>query len=184
MVFNHDDKALSFVDVEIDGITPCLIHRLSGERYHTVVDKALVQDLSHVSKNKGWSGFDWKSLCKNHQLEVYKLMVQGDATIQGLICLEVDENWVEVHLVESAPWNIGSSNKEFIGVGAHLFAIACRRSFELGFEGFVSFRAKTSLIEHYVNDIGAYLMHPRQNRMVIETARSRYLVDNYFGEGL
>lgn len=41
---------------------------------------------------------------------------------------------MEVYLVENAPWNIGSERQEFIGVGAHLFAIACKRSFEAGCE--------------------------------------------------
>jgi hypothetical protein len=33
--------------------------------------------------------------------------------------------WVEVTLVESAPWKMGSETQEFIGVGPQIFAIPC-----------------------------------------------------------
>ncbi|MCG5252374.1 hypothetical protein MCW62_13745, partial [Brevibacillus agri] len=60
-----------------------------------------------------------------------------------------NELWVDVYVAESALWNIGSAKKEFVGVGPHLFAIACKKSFDLGFGGWVAFFAKTNLIEHY-----------------------------------
>ncbi|MGF9820042.1 hypothetical protein [Brevibacillus agri] len=66
-----------------------------------------------------------------------------------------NELWVDVYVAESALWNIGSAKKEFVGVGPHLFAIACKKSFDLGFGGWVAFFAKTNLIEHYVQSLRA-----------------------------
>lgn len=88
---------------------------------------------------------------------------------------------MEVYLVENAPWNIGSERQEFIGVGAHLFAIACKRSFEAGCEGYVAFDAKTGLVDYYVHALRAEAMGA--NRLFIATPRTKQLVDTYFEEG-
>lgn len=76
---------------------------------------------------------------------MYKLVVKGDGSIQGLISLQPVENYIDMHLIEKAPNNYGRS-KKFLGVAGNLVAFACKMSFELGFEGFVGFTAKTQLI--------------------------------------
>jgi len=68
------------VDIEIDDLTPCLIHRLSGERYETKVERLALNDLPFVSNKAGWIGFKWSAFM-NGSFEVYKLRVQGDTTI-------------------------------------------------------------------------------------------------------
>jgi hypothetical protein len=52
-----------------------------------------------------------------------------------------------MHLIESAPFNIGR-NKIYYGVPGNLVAFACKLSFERGGEGYVSFLSKTRLIGH------------------------------------
>ena len=47
-----------------------------------------------------------------------------------------------------------------------------------GFEGFISFTAKTKLIEHYENTLGAY--HFGNHLMIINTKAAEYLIDKYF----
>ncbi|WP_229725165.1 hypothetical protein [Hymenobacter baengnokdamensis] len=59
-----------------------------------------------------------------------------------------------MHLVESANFNKGS-NKVYLGVLANLVAFACRWSFELGYDGFVSFDSKSALKTHYKEALGA-----------------------------
>lgn len=99
-----------------------------------------------------------------------------------MICLEPKESWVEVHLVENAPWNIGTLSQKFRGVEAHLFAIACKRSFERGTDGFVAFQAKTNLVEYYVKSLQAARIGV--NRLYIGTKQAKLLVDTYFkGKG-
>lgn len=80
-------------------------------------------------------------------------------------------------LVESAPFNIGK-NKLYEGVAGNLVAYACKVSFQHGFAGFVSFTAKTRLIQHYEKTLGAY--HFGGHRMIIPTAAAEILVDKYF----
>jgi hypothetical protein len=57
-------------------------------------------------------------------------------------------------------------------------AYACKISFQRGFEGYVSFTAKTKLIDHYEKTLGAY--HFKNNRMIIDTQAARILVENYY----
>jgi hypothetical protein len=64
------------------------------------------------------------------------------------------------------------------GVAGNLVAYACKLSFQNGLDGFVSFTAKTKLIEHYANTLGAYLLSG--NRMVIPEISAKTLVDKYF----
>ncbi|MEK4438998.1 hypothetical protein [Paenibacillus sp. FSL K6-2862] len=104
-------------------------------------------------------------------------MVQGSPEIQGLISFEKSEGYVSISLVESAPWNIGNE-KQFIGVGAHLFAIACKYSFDQGFDGVVAFTAKTKLLKHYQETLGAVVIGG--HLMAIETPQAHVLVSKYF----
>jgi hypothetical protein len=80
--------------------------------------------------------------------------------------------------VESAPWNI--EGKTFLGVGPHLFAIACKESFDLGFDGFVTFVAKTQLVDHYVKALSAKILNPKTRQLVIDTEAAKQLVSTYF----
>ena len=80
-------------------------------------------------------------------------------------------------LIESAPFNLGR-NKIYEGVGGNLVAFACKVLFQSGFEGFVSFTAKTKLIEHYEKTLGAY--HFGNHLMILETKVSTILLEKYF----
>ena len=108
---------------------------------------------------------------------MYKLVVKDDTTIQGLISLEPYENYIEMHLIETAPHNYGKS-KKYLGVPGNLVAFACKMSFELGFDGYVGFAPKTQLIQHYINTLGAELIF--RNRMRISTNSAKKLVDSYY----
>jgi hypothetical protein len=80
-------------------------------------------------------------------------------------------------LVESAPFNIGK-NKLYEGVAGNLVAFACKLSFQYGFDGFVSFTAKTRLIHHYEKTLGAF--HFGGHRMIIPSRSAEILVNKYF----
>lgn len=69
----------------------------------------------------------------------------------------------------------------FIKVAGNLVAYACKLSFQFGFEGFegfVAFTAKTKLIHHYEDTLGAY--HFGGHKMIIPTHSARNLVNKYF----
>jgi hypothetical protein len=88
------------------------------------------------------------------------------------------DNYIEMHLIETAPHNKGI-NREFSGVAGNLVAFACKTSFDLGFEGFVAFTAKTKLIDHYAETLGAQLIYGHE-RMGIFTEAAKKLVDSYY----
>ncbi len=177
---NDLDSFDQAIDILIDGITPCLTHRLSGENYKTTFLPLTLNDLqTKINQAEGWINFDWSKELSRPERLVFKLQVVGSHEIQGLISLRLADGFVFVHLVENAPWNVGSASKEFIGVGAHLFAIACKISFDYGFEGYVSFEPKTVLFGHYIRELGA--QHAGRF-LVINSAAANRLVTTYFPE--
>lgn len=82
-----------------------------------------------------------------------------------------------MHLIESASFNLGKE-KVYIGVPGNLVAFACRLSFHRGFDGYVAFTAKTKLIDHYVNTLGAE--NVGGHLMVISRQSALKLIDKYF----
>ena len=87
------------------------------------------------------------------------------------------EDHVFMHLIESAPYNIGKG-KKYLGVCGNLTAYGCKLSMEYGFGGVVAFISKTALIPHYEKTLGA--VHLGGNRMAIFEPNARDLIDNYF----
>ncbi len=82
-----------------------------------------------------------------------------------------------MHLIESAKFNRGQG-KIYKGVAASLVAFACKISFEKGYDGVVAFAAKSQLIEHYKQTLGAKQF--AGNKMYIETKEALNLVKQYF----
>lgn len=60
-----------------------------------------------------------------------------------------------------------------------MFAIAAKLSFEIGFEGYVSFTAKTGLIEHYKRTLLAKRIGNTQ-KMYLDTFAAKALIETYF----
>jgi len=102
--------------------------------------------LKQITKKNGWN-FNWKTELENNIKEVYKLTIVGNTNIvQGLVSLTKNSDHIYMDLLENAPFNLGR-NKLYEGVAGNLVAYACKISFQNGFEGYVSFTAKTQLIE-------------------------------------
>lgn len=163
----------------IDKITNSIEHATTGKKFDTQVLLLKSLDLKAIIKKDGWH-FDWKAESKNKGRQLFKLVIRGNDCIQGLLSFQPMENYIEMHLIEAAPHNYGSS-KKYIGVPGNLVAFACKRSFELGFDGFVVFTAKTRLIQHYIDTLGAELIF--KHRMRISGNASKNLVNLYFKNG-
>lgn len=162
---------------EIDKLTRSIENVVTGDSFPTVVLPMTKEDLKTVTRKNGWL-FNWKKEFKTRGRAVCKLtIVDNPHVIQGLVCLEPETDHVVMHLVESAPFNLGR-NKVYAGVLGNLVAYGCKRSFELGFEGNLAFISKTSLIQHYEATLNA--IHYGKGRMIVNTAAARYLVDKYF----
>jgi len=165
------------IDIEIDKLTNSIENVITGDRFQTDVSLIDKNDVKSITKNDGWL-FNWKSEYKQPDRDVYKLTIKGNPdVIQGLISITEREDHVYLHLIESAPFNLGR-NKVYLGVPGNLVAFICRISFHRGFEGYVSFTAKTQLIEHYQKNLGA--ISAGGQLMVINTDAALELIDKYF----
>jgi len=173
-VKKREEKGLDF---RIDKLTNSIENIVTGDSFTTDVALVSLEDLKPITKKNGWV-FDWKYELKQPKREVYKLTITNNLDIiQGLMSLEIRSDHVYMHLVESAGFNKGKS-KMYAGVPGNLVAFACRLSFQRGFEGNVSFIAKTQLIEHYEEMLGAF--HFGGRVMIIETKAAIKLIDRYF----
>ncbi len=170
------------MDILIDKFSPCLEDARTGKIVPTIYAKATKNELSSL---KGWN-FNWLDGSLN-ECDVYKLCIAGNETIQGLVAVKDFKRDMAVYvtIAESAPHNIGK-NKQFIGVGGHLFAIAAKISMDKGYGGFVFMDAKnTELVEHYSKTLGAILLgRPHPYRMFIDEENAAKLLETYtFEEG-
>ncbi|HCQ11920.1 hypothetical protein [Flavobacterium sp.] len=161
----------------IDKLTDSILNTISGDSFQTEVSRLTSLDLKTVIKKNGWN-FDWKIEFNDIQKEVYKLtIVNNSKIIQGLLSITIEQDHIYMNLLESSPFNIGK-NKLYEGVAGNLVAFACKVSFQKGYDGFVAFNAKTNLIKHYEENLGAY--HFKGQRMIIETEAATKLVRKYF----
>lgn len=165
------------LDFIIDRLTNSVQNTISGDSFQTEISRLTITDVKQITKKGGWQ-FNWKTELADNPKEVYKLTIVNNPGItQGLISLTIRPDHILMDLVESAPFNIGK-NKLYEGVAGNLVAYACKLSFQYGFDGFVSFTAKTRLIEHYEKTLGAY--HFGGHRMIIPTQSAEKLIEKYF----
>jgi hypothetical protein len=164
----------------IDKITNSIEDAITGKSLDTDVLLLIVTDLKTVLKKHGWR-FNWKSEFKYEERQLYKLVIKEETSIQGLLSLQPAENYIEMYLIETAPHNYGHS-KKYVGVPGNLVAFACKTSFDFGYEGFVGFTAKTQLIQHYIDTLGAELIF--RDRMAISGNSAKKLVNSYYNNYL
>lgn len=160
------------VDILIDQFTECLIERLSG----VTVETRYIKRNIPLSREEcdGWK-FNWNTTLENGY-SVYELFVEGCSIVQGRISLKIEGGVANIDIAETAPHNYGHEGK-YVGVGAHLFAIACKESLDAGFDGVVAFDSKSNLVEYYIKALGAVEIYPR--RLVIFEEAAKKLLDRY-----
>ena len=170
------------ISIEIDGLTNCLVNRATNEECDTQyrrISKTITKADAEKLMANGWL-FDW-SVPHSNGYEIYELLIKGSEERQGLIALKHirDQLYTHVDLVASAPMNRGK-NGIYQGVGAHLFAIACKLSWNAGNEGFVQFKAKSNLVEHYRQTLKAQNIDDQN--MFIDSYAALTLIKKYFSE--
>lgn len=94
--------------------------------------------------------FDWELEIQN---EVFKLESIEDKEIIGLMSImNIGEEYrIHINLLESSIPNRGKG-KQIENIAHCLIAFACKQSFSLGYDGFVSLYPKTELIEYYMKE--------------------------------
>jgi hypothetical protein len=169
-------KKKNYIDVEIDKLTNSIENTLTGEVFDTEVTQLKLADTRQIKK-KEWV-FDWVKEIKDEGKYVYKLTTVSNPDImQGLISLEYKDDHIFMHLIENAKFNKGR-NKVYFGVPGNLVAFACKLSFDKGQDGFLAFDAKSALIKHYEESLGAIQF--KGLRMVINSQAAIKLVRQYF----
>ncbi len=164
-------------DFHVDKLTNSIENVVSKDSFKTDILPLSPKDLKTISKKNGWR-FNWADEFKDPDRTVYKLVIVNNVDIiQGLISLTPEHDNVFMHLIETAPFNFGK-NKMYEGVPGNLVAFACRQSFLRGTDGYVSFRSKTKLIEHYTETLGA--IHYGGHLMIINTDAALKLIQKYF----
>jgi hypothetical protein len=173
---NTSDLGLDFV---IDKLTNSIENVQTGDNFPTEISLLNSAEIKSITKKNGWN-FNWKTEFKKPERDIYKLTIVGNPKIiQGLVSLEVKKDHVYMHLIESAKFNIGK-DKVYLGIPGNLVAFACKLSFQRGGDGYVSFTAKTKLIDHYIDTLGA--IHFGGHLMVITTESALKLIGKYFKE--
>ena len=164
-------------DFEIDKLTNSIENSLTGELFETEVKRMHSHESNHIKKSD-WI-FDWHKEFLDPTKEIYKLTtINNPKIIQGLICFQDKQDHLFLSLIENAKFNKGKS-KVYKGVAGNLVGFSCKISFEKGYNGVVSFVAKSKLIEHYRLTLGAK-QFGGGNRMFIDTKESIALVKQYF----
>lgn len=162
--------------IRIDRLTNSLRNVRTGDIFDTEFYRVTDNDVPLLQTN--WS-FDWIQEMNAVGAEVWKLVIVHNPTIiQGLLSISDRQDHVFVNLVENSYFNLGK-NKVYEGVDGNLFAFACKRSFEIGSEGLVSFIAKSRLVRHYEQMLGAVRLGSSL-RMIIDTPQAEKLCKRYF----
>ncbi len=165
------------LEIEIDSLTNSILNTISGDSFPTDVHPVTIADLKNTTKKNGWL-FDWTSEYRMTNRQLYKLTIRNNPDIiQGLLSISDSEDHFYIHLVESAPFNIGQK-KLYQGVPGNLFAFSCKISWDKGYQGFVSFTSKTKLIDHYEKMLGA--TNVGGNKMIIFPKEALLLIKKYF----
>ncbi len=163
------------IDIKIDKLTNSIENTISGEIFTTSI-------LLFKKREKGFLAnkwvFNWNKELSYSDREVYKLVTEENPEIiQGLISIEDKNDHIFMHLIENVFFNKGAG-KLYAGVAGNLIAFACKRSYELGYEGIVSFISKTKLIHHYEKTLGAKQF--KGNYLFIDTPEAISLIRRYF----
>lgn len=164
------------LDFEVDKLTNSIENLATGEVFDTEIVRVTEGNIKQIKKTD-WQ-FNWHKELKDKSKEVYKLTtVNNPAIIQGMVSIEDKHDHLFMHLIESSKFNKGKT-KVYLGVPGNLVAYACKVSVDKGYEGFLAFDAKSSLIKHYEATLHA--THFRGLRMFIETSAALRLISQYF----
>jgi len=164
------------LDFIVDRLTKSIELATTRERFDTMVLPISKADMPAISPSRGWK-FEWmQEIAAGHA--VYKLVTKKEPdVIQGLAAFYDMGKFIEMSLLESAPFNIGR-NKIYDGVPGNLVAFGCLISKQKGYKGEVGFTSKTVLMEHYAATLGATPLGSQ--RMGIFEPDAEKLISRYF----
>jgi len=144
----------------------------TGKKYDAIAKAATLKE---IKQQKEYFDFDFVSLFK--EFTVCKICKLGDEdVIQGLVAFKPS-----IGILQCANMEINAINEKPLllhgGVGKCMVALCCKISFDMGFEGYISFMAKNRLMPYY-RRLGAF--NTGGLNMAIRTADAYKLVAQYF----
>ena len=170
----------------IDEIVPCLKSVETGDIIETEVVRLKRKSfLAKFNKKTGWY-INWSKF--DTSVEIYALVLKGTIDIQGLIAItpEKEANAVHINWAVAAPHNniYQYGIKKYIGVGGHLMAIACKKSIEYGFDGYVYGEAMDEeILDYYIRNFAAELFPygnpPHPYRFIISDENVKRITEVY-----
>ncbi len=129
-------------------------------------------------RKDGWN-FNWKQLIRQENSQPYVLKLRNPPkTVEGALLLKIEGGMLIMDLLEISPYNVGR-NKRYDNVAGALIAYACKESFKLDsdYKGFLTFIAKTELIDWYKQKYGAELALGQ--RMFFDWETGQKLIGKY-----
>ncbi|MEX2485542.1 MAG: hypothetical protein WED10_13305 [Brumimicrobium sp.] len=136
----------------------------------------LFSRVQRISEARDFS-LDWVSELSDPGNHVWRLKTSTFPGTLAYISLRYDNNesFVFVNLIERKQWN---HVKPFENIGETLMAFACFQSLDAGFDGIVSFHAKSRLIQYYQVHMNAQRIG-KSHKMVILERDALSLINNY-----
>lgn len=152
-------------------LSSALTLNATGEKVDAVASPATLSELSGSRHS-----FQFNFLTLTRKYAVYKLQVDGESTIQGLVAFRPAQGALECTNME-----ICNSNKHgkpvYHGVGRAMVALCCKVSLDEGLDGCIYFDAKNRLIPYYKR-FGA--RHIFGLRMIMDSTNTEKLIGLYF----
>lgn len=157
-----------------------MVYILDVQNDHLVKAEIVVPEPNEIPlKKDGWS-FNWRELSKEKKSRMFILRTIGlNPSVEGALQLKTENEMLIMNVLEIAPHNIGRKNKKYDYVAGCLIAFACKESFKLKstYKGFLTFMAKTSLINWYSTKYGASI--GLGQRMYIDSGKGLKLINEY-----
>ena len=100
---------MDYPDLREEKVTHSIENVISGDSFSTEISLLTKTDLKQITKKNGWN-FNWSIEYNDPVKDVYKLtIVQNPTVLQGLISFSIETGHVFMHLLESAPFNVGKN---------------------------------------------------------------------------
>ncbi len=128
-----------------------VLHKKTNEFHEAVIELVKDEDWEIIEKS-GEFVFNWR---KEKDYIVHKIRLQIEDKILGLISVEAipKEYRLHIHLIESSNLNKGRA-KVYDNIAGCLIAHTCEIAFEKNYDGFVSLKPKSEIINLYKDKYG------------------------------
>lgn len=149
-------KSNDIINADVDELVPCLKNAKTGEIVETYVREMSRNELAEYTLKNGWSD-NWKDRPQNEN--VYGLYIENSKKLQGLIALRPEKGCIYIASAAASPNNnplVNNGQKDYLGVGGHLFAIAAEECLKIDDYGAIyGYAVNDKVLKHYIKEFNA-----------------------------